>query len=230
MDKQTLYILVTNSTILEGSTLNLSQNIRLLEDGISSEGKTILEQLKNIDLFKAYQMAIKDAEGHQVWSGYRLKSLAARALKCRGFDCNKVSDEATLQAICHEANEARMHARSLGADGLRKAAESIRSKVSGAALWPEGNIVMGRLLGNMLEFEFGLEPSGSRPARGTQNNAERILDILSKHPRYTTADLAGILHISDKGVEKHLANLKKTGRLLRVGPDKGGHWEVKRVI
>ena len=89
---------------------------------------------------------------------------------------------------------------------------------------------MGRLLGNMLEFEFGLEPSGSRPARGTQNNAERILDILSKHPRYTTADLAGILHISDKGVEKHLANLKKTGRLLRVGPDKGGHWEVKRVI
>ena len=230
MDKQTLYILVTNSTILEGSTLNLSQNIRLLEDGISSEGKTILEQLKSIDLFKAYQMAIKDAEGHQVWSGYRLKSLAARALKCRGFDCNKVSDEATLQAICHEANEARMHARSLGADGLRKAAESIRSKVSGAALWPEGNIVMGRLLGNMLEFEFGLEPSGSRPARGTQNNAERILDILSKHPQYTTADLAGILHISDKGVEKHLANLKKTGRLLRVGPDKGGHWEVKRVI
>ena len=230
MDKQTLYILVTNSTILEGSTLNLSQNIRLLEDGISSEGKTIFEQLKNIDLFKAYQMAIKDAEGHQVWSGYRLKSLAARALKCRGFDCNKVSDEAMLQAICHEANEARMHARTLGTDGLRKAAESIRSKVSGAALWPEGNIVMGRLLGNMLEFEFGLEPSGSRPARGTQNNAERILDILSKHPRYTTADLAGILHISDKGVEKHLANLKKTGKLLRVGPDKGGHWEVKRVI
>ena len=226
MDKQTLYILVTNSTILEGSTLNLAQNIRLLEDGVSSEGKTISEQLKNIDLFKAYQMALKDAEGRQVWSGYRLKSLAARALKCRGFDCNKVSDEAALQAICHEANEARMHFRTLGEEGLRKAADSIRSKVEKASLWQEGNIVMGRLLANMLEFEIGLEPSGSRPARGTSNNAARILDILAKHPRYTTADLAGILHISDKGVEKHLANLKKSGRLLRVGPDKGGRWEV----
>ena len=227
MDKQTLYILVTNSTILEGSTLNLAQNIRLLEDGVSSEGKTITEQLKNIDLFKADQMALKDAEGHQVWSGYRLKSLAARALKCRGFDCNKVSDEAVLQAVCHEANDARMHARSIGEEGLRKAAESIRSKIEKAALWQEGNVVMGRLLANMLEFEFGLEPSGSRPARGTSNNAARILDILAKHPRYTTADLAGILHISDKGVEKHLANLKKSGRLQRVGPDKGGYWEVK---
>lgn len=227
MDKQTLYILVTNSTILEGSTLNLAQNIRLLEDGVSSEGKTISEQLKNIDLFKAYQMAVKDAEGHQVWSGYRLKSLASRALKCRGFDCNKVSDEAVLQAICHEANEARMHFRTIGEEGLRKAAESIRDKVSKAGLWPEGNIVMGRLLGNLLEFEFGLEPSGARPSRGTINNSDRILDILSKHPRYTTADLADILRISDKGVEKHLANLKKAGRLLRVGPDKGGYWEVK---
>ncbi len=227
MDKQTLYILVTNSTILEGSSLNLAQNIRLLEEGISSEGKTIVEQLMNIDLFKAYKMALKDAETHQVWSGYRLKSLAARALKCRGFDCNKVSDEAALQAICHEANEARMHSRTLGEEGIRKAAESIRDKVSQAGLWQEGNIVMGRLLGNMLEFEFGLEPSGSRPARGTQNNAARILDILGKHPRYTTADLAGILHISDKGVEKHLANLKKAGKLLRIGPDKGGYWEVK---
>lgn len=227
MDKQTLYILVTNSTILEGSTLNLAQNIRLLEDGVSSEGKTITEQLKNIDLFKAYQMALKDAEGHQVWSGYRLKSLAARALKCRGFDCNKVSDEAALQAICHEANEARMHFRTLGEEGLRKAADSIQSKVEKASLWQEGNVVMGRLLANMLEFEFGLEPSGSRPARGTSNNAARILDILAKHPRFTTADLAGILHISDKGVEKHLANLKKSGRLQRVGPDKGGFWEVK---
>ena len=66
MNKSTLYILVTNSTILEGSTLNLAQNTRLLEDGISSEGKTIVEQLRNIDLFKAYQMALKDAEGHRV--------------------------------------------------------------------------------------------------------------------------------------------------------------------
>lgn len=228
MDNMTLYILVTNSTILEGSTLNLAQNTRLLETGISSEGKTIAEQLMNIDLFNAYKAALKDAETHQVWSGYRIKTLAAKALKNKGFNCDKVSNEGALQSICHEANEARMHARTLGEEGLYKAAAIICDKVRKAALWPEGNIMMARLLRNMLEFEFGLEPSGSKPARGTNDNAARILEILSKHPRYTTADLAGILHISDKGVEKHLAKLKKKGYLMRIGPDKGGYWQVKK--
>ena len=59
-------------------------------------------------------------------------------------------------------------------------------------------------------------------------NSSRILDILTLHPRYTTADLAEALKISAKGVEKHLSKLKKTGALLRVGPDKGGHWLVKK--
>ena len=30
-----------------------------------------------------------------------------------------------------------------------------------------------------------------------------------------------------RGVQRHIANLKKAGRLRRVGPDKGGHWAVK---
>ena len=32
--------------------------------------------------------------------------------------------------------------------------------------------------------------------------------------------------ISTRAVEKHLSNLKAKGRLRRVGPDKGGHWEA----
>ena len=30
-----------------------------------------------------------------------------------------------------------------------------------------------------------------------------------------------------RGVQRHIVNLKKAGRLRRVGPDKGGHWAVK---
>jgi ATP-dependent DNA helicase RecG len=32
--------------------------------------------------------------------------------------------------------------------------------------------------------------------------------------------------MSDRAVKKHLRNLKQQGFLKRIGPDKGGHWEV----
>ena len=32
--------------------------------------------------------------------------------------------------------------------------------------------------------------------------------------------------MTPRAVEKQVANLKKVGLLHRIGPDKGGHWEV----
>ena len=34
------------------------------------------------------------------------------------------------------------------------------------------------------------------------------------------------MEISPRAVEKHLAQLKKAGILKRLGPAKGGHWDV----
>ena len=34
------------------------------------------------------------------------------------------------------------------------------------------------------------------------------------------------LGITRSTVQKHINNLKRAGRLSRIGPDKGGHWEV----
>ncbi|MHC1755806.1 MAG: HTH domain-containing protein [Methanosarcina sp.] len=39
-------------------------------------------------------------------------------------------------------------------------------------------------------------------------------------------ELAEILEISSRAVEKQIANLKYKGLLKRIGPDKGGYWEV----
>lgn len=36
------------------------------------------------------------------------------------------------------------------------------------------------------------------------------------------------LSVSRQAVQKHIVNLKAAGRLRRVGPDKGGHWEVSQ--
>jgi hypothetical protein len=265
MDKSALYILITNSTALEGSSLSLAQNTVLFDKGVSSEGKTIAEQLLNLDLKAAYEEAFKDAGDHQMWNGYRIKLLAGKALGSFGFDCSRVSCEETLHRICNEANEARMHSRTLGEAGIYAASIAVHFRFSAASLWPEGNDMMGRLMMNALQVEFGLEPLSvkdfgkyssllsaavrdndpdafaakaagvlakvSRCPKGASavKTGIRILQLLSSNPRYTTAELAGILHISAKGVEKHLAQLKKNGSLQRVGPDKGGHWQVLRM-
>jgi ATP-dependent DNA helicase RecG len=40
------------------------------------------------------------------------------------------------------------------------------------------------------------------------------------------AELAGAVGLSTKGIEWNIRRLKEKGRLRRVGPDKGGHWEL----
>lgn len=50
--------------------------------------------------------------------------------------------------------------------------------------------------------------------------------MLGENPKMTTNTLAEAIGISPKAVERHLASLKKEGLIIRVGPDKGGHWEV----
>jgi predicted HTH transcriptional regulator len=38
--------------------------------------------------------------------------------------------------------------------------------------------------------------------------------------------MADILEMSRRGIAKQIKKLQEEGRLRRVGPDKGGHWEV----
>jgi len=42
----------------------------------------------------------------------------------------------------------------------------------------------------------------------------------------TIPGLAEALAISTRAVEKQIVRLRRDGRLRRIGPAKGGHWEV----
>jgi len=42
----------------------------------------------------------------------------------------------------------------------------------------------------------------------------------------TTTEMAECLGISRRAIAKQIDKLKKEGKLKRIGPDKGGHWEV----
>jgi ATP-dependent DNA helicase RecG len=61
---------------------------------------------------------------------------------------------------------------------------------------------------------------------GSQKSSQRILALVAGRPEITIEEMAAALKISPRAVKKHLSNLKGKGLLKRVGPDKGGHWEV----
>lgn len=302
MEKEKLIILVTRSTALEGSTLDYSQNSLLLEQGISSQGKTIAEQLMNIDLASAYGEADRMASRKDMINVFRLRNLAGYAL--RHSEAAYRGDDSVLLRVCMEANEALMHLRTSGEAAIRRASYLAHFRISSGKPWTEGNDIIGRLVMNLIQMNAGLEPdtvpvehadeyrrvlaaavrediadiftdhvavtlkpavrvASEKPAAKAQQakpqkpeaapaqaqapakaqapaavaapatekpkNKQRILELLAKHPRMTTADLAKELEISCKGVEKHLAQLKASGALRRIGPDKGGRWEVGQI-
>jgi ATP-dependent DNA helicase RecG len=59
-----------------------------------------------------------------------------------------------------------------------------------------------------------------------EKTVEKILALLRSKPRLTQADLVMATGLSRRGVEWNLKELKKNGRIRRIGPDKGGAWEV----
>ena len=62
----------------------------------------------------------------------------------------------------------------------------------------------------------------------TQKTGHRILNALLASPEMSMRELAEDIGISVDGIKYHLRRLQKSGKLRRIGPDKGGHWEVQK--
>ena len=58
------------------------------------------------------------------------------------------------------------------------------------------------------------------------STADRIVSLIKENPRHSAKSLAEAIGISAKGIEKQIAKLKAQGVIRRIGPDKGGSWEV----
>ena len=58
------------------------------------------------------------------------------------------------------------------------------------------------------------------------SSAEKIVAYLRTTPTASAHELSIVVNLTVRAVEKHLRVLRESNRLRRVGPDKGGHWEV----
>ena len=70
--------------------------------------------------------------------------------------------------------------------------------------------------------------SDSKPDRKTgQKVEERIIELIKASPCITQQEISSMLGMARSTLNLKLSALKASGRLRRVGPDKGGHWEVR---
>ena len=308
-----LYSIITHSTAIEGSTVTEIENQLLFDKGISAKGRTIEEQMMNLDLKKAYERSIELAQAHADVSIDLLKELSSLVMKNTGSSYQTVLGDfssangdlrllnvtagiggrsymsftkvpAKLEVFCAEMNESRRRVNPQDFETVYDLSFDAHYGLVTIHPWADGNGRMARLLMNQIQFEFGAIPSkvlkedkeeyvkslsqaqesgdsrffkdfmraslcknlqkdidaflrstemggettkmgGEKSKRG-EKTRDAILRIVRENPQITMAGLAEKVGISAKAVEKQIARLKKDSLLVRVGPDKGGHWEV----
>ena len=57
-------------------------------------------------------------------------------------------------------------------------------------------------------------------------NQRAILREIRENPRITQEKLSKAININEKNIRNNIAKLRQQGLLKRVGPAKGGHWEI----
>jgi ATP-dependent DNA helicase RecG len=55
---------------------------------------------------------------------------------------------------------------------------------------------------------------------------DKILNLIRDNNTISYAEIVETLGMARSGIAKQIKKLQEEGRLRRVGPDKGGHWEV----
>ncbi len=183
-----LYSIITHSTAIEGSTVTEIENQLLFDEGITAPGRTLQEQMMNLDLKAAYEEAQRLADRHTPYSVDMLCRLSAIVMRNTGGPYNtplgsfssaegelrKVNVTAGFGGRSYLAHEKVPQALSDFCRWLNTERAAMPKNDILAAYrlsfvahfrlvsihpWADGNGRMSRLVMNMLQFEFGLIPT-----------------------------------------------------------------------
>ena len=85
-EKFYLYSLITHSTAIEGSTVTEVENQLLFDEGIAAKGRSLVEQMMNVDLKNAYLFGFEWAKTSKSYTVDFLRELAAKVMRRTGSE------------------------------------------------------------------------------------------------------------------------------------------------
>jgi len=62
--------------------------------------------------------------------------------------------------------------------------------------------------------------------KSSVKSSVKILNLIRDNKNITIPEIAQELGLSTRAIEKQIAKLKEQNKLKRIGPDKGGYWNI----
>ena len=188
------------------------------------------QQITTRDVAHELGIALKDKDFEQLGE--------AVEKHYEGFDHELLSQCPSLKqgllSLCHlhllGLNESEIAAlKNLSYSAIKKQNETLQEKLGVEESVAKYVVrVAERLVGHAHnELKLDLLPgSQGSSQKSSQKNSQKIVDLIKERPEITTTEMAEIIGLTRRSIVNITNKLQKEGIIRRVGPDKGGHWEV----
>ena len=74
---------------------------------------------------------------------------------------------------------------------------------------------------------INLNTESNASSKSSQKTPQKIIELIKGNSYITTQEMAELIGIDRSNVARAIKKLQSQGILRRIGPDKGGHWEVQ---
>lgn len=88
-----LYSIVTHSTAIEGSTVTEIENQLLFDEGIATKGRSLTEQMMNVDLKDAYLYAFRLSTENPTYTPLLLQQLSTLVMRRTGSEYSTIAGQ-----------------------------------------------------------------------------------------------------------------------------------------
>ena len=223
-----LYSIVTHSTAIEGSTVTEIENQLLFDEGIAAKGRSLTEQMMNVDLKDAYLYAFGIASENPTYTPQLLQQLSALVMRRTGSEYSTIAGHfdsskgefrlcnvsagiggrsylaynkvpRAVDDFCSWLNEEIANADRANIAACYRLSFEAHFRLVTVHPWVDGNGRTTRLVMNMIQRQLGLVPSIVRK----EDKGEYIQSLVDSRENDDSTIAQDIM------LRHHIANLRR---------------------
>lgn len=231
-----LYSIVTHSTAIEGSTVTEIENQLLFDEGIAAKGRSLTEQMMNVDLKDAYLYAFRVASENPTYTPQLLQQLSALVMRRTGSEYSTIAGHfdsskgefrlcnvsagiggrsylaynkvpRAVDDFCSWLNEEIANADRTNIAMCYRLSFEAHFRLVTIHPWVDGNGRTSRLVMNMIQRQLGLVPSIVRK----EDKGEYIQSLVDSRKNDDSTIVQDVM------LRHHIANLNR--RVLQYQED-----------